>query len=104
MIHLSDISWEDSEEAIKDYKSDQKIKFKILDIDVEKERISLGIKQLQKDKSKTDKLIGKIVTGVVDSIDKDKIFVSFDENKKGLIKKSNLAKLKSEQNTEKICC
>ena len=37
-----------------------------------KERISLGIKQLQKDKSKTDKLIGKIVTGVVDSIEKIK--------------------------------
>jgi len=103
MIHLSDISWEDSgEEAIKEYKPDQKIKFKILDIDVEKERISLGIKQLQKDKSKTDKLIGKIVTGVVDSIEKDKIFVSFDENKKGLIKKSNLAKLKSEQNTDRF--
>ncbi len=103
MIHLSDISWEDSgEEAIKNYKPDQKIKFKILDIDVEKERISLGIKQLQKDKSKTDKLIGKIVTGVVDSIEKDKIFVSFDENKKGLIKKSNLAKLKSEQNTDRF--
>ena len=103
MIHLSDISWEDSgEEAIKDYKSDQKIKFKILEIDVEKERISLGIKQLQKDKSKTDKLIGKIVTGIVDSIDKDKIFVTFDENKKGLIKKSNLAKLKSEQNTDRF--
>ena len=103
MIHLSDISWEDSgEEAIKAYKADQKIKFKILDIDVEKERISLGIKQLLKDKSKTDKLIGKIVTGIIDSIDKEKIFVSFDESKKGFIKKSNLAKLKSEQNTDRF--
>ncbi|MBF91329.1 MAG: 30S ribosomal protein S1 [Rickettsiales bacterium] len=103
MIHLSDISWEDSgEEAIKAYKADQKIKFKILDIDVEKERISLGIKQLLKDKSKTDKLIGKIVTGIIDSIDKEKIFVSFDESKKGFIRKSNLAKLKSEQNTDRF--
>ena len=39
MIHLSDISWEDSgEEAIKKFKPDQNLKFKILDIDVEKER------------------------------------------------------------------
>ena len=103
MIHLSDISWEDSGEvSIKKYKPEQVIKFKILDIDVEKERISLGIKQLMKDKVKSDKLLNKILTGVVESIEKDKLFVVLEDGNKGFIKRNNLAKLKSEQNTERF--
>ena len=103
MIHLSDISWEHSgEEAIKDYKEDQKIKFKILDIDVEKERVSLGIKQLVKEKASKDKLINKVVTGVIEKIEKEKVFVVFEEDKSGFIKRSNLAKLKTEQNTQRF--
>ena len=62
----------------------------------------MGIKQLTKDSSKTDKSFGKIVTGVITEIDKDKIQVLFDEDKKGVIKKSNLAKVKSEQNTDRF--
>ena len=42
------------------------------------------------------------MTGVVVEIDKDKVYVSFDEEKKGFIKKVNLAKLKSEQNTDRF--
>ena len=103
LIHLSDISWDDGGEvSIKKFKVGDLIKFKILEIDVDKERISLGIKQLTKDKSKADKLINKTVTGIVQKIDKDKIEVIFDENKKGIIKKTNLAKLKSEQNTQRF--
>ncbi len=103
LIHLSDISWDEGGEvSIKKFKVDDLIKFKILEIDVDKERISLGIKQLTKDKSKADKLINKTVTGIVQKIDKDKIEVIFDENKKGIIKKTNLAKLKSEQNTQRF--
>ena len=103
LIHLSDISWNDSgEEAIKKFKLNDLVKFKILEIDLEKERVSLGIKQLTKDSSKTDKSFGKIVTGVITEIDNDKIQVLFDEDKKGLIKKSNLAKVKSEQNTDRF--
>ena len=100
LIHLSDRSWDDSgEEEIKKFKVDQSVKFKILEIDLEKERVSLGIKQLTKDNSITDKLVGKIVTGVIEKIEADKIEVVFDENNKGFIKKTNLAKTKSEQNT-----
>ena len=103
MVHLSDISWEDSgEKSIKNYKPDQIIKFKILDIDVEKERISLGIKQLSKDKKKSDKLINKIVTGIIESIEKDKLLVILEDGSKGFIKRNNLAKLKSEQSTERF--
>ena len=54
LIHASDISWEDNgEKAILDFKIDQTIKSKILDIDVDKERVSLGIKQLTKGSNKT---------------------------------------------------
>ena len=50
MAHLSDLSWDKSgEEALKDYKKGDTVEAKILEVDIEKERISLGIKQLIKD-------------------------------------------------------
>ncbi len=50
MVHLSDLDWNRAgEEAIKDYKKGDKVKVRVLDVDVEKERISLGIKQLASD-------------------------------------------------------
>ena len=50
MVHMSDISWErSSEEAIQEYKKGDMVKVKVLDVDTEKERISLGIKQLADD-------------------------------------------------------
>src|SRR5258708_35853778 len=50
MVHLSDLSWTTpGEEAIKTYEKGQMVKAKVLDIDVEKERVSLGIKQLGSD-------------------------------------------------------
>ena len=103
LIHLSDISWEKSgEEAIKDYKVDDLIKFKILEIDLDKERVSLGIKQLSPDPSKSDEIINKVVTGIVSEIEKDRILVKFDKDKDGFIKRTNLAKSKTEQNTERF--
>ncbi len=103
LIHLTDISWEEpGENAIKKFKVDDLIKFKILEIDLDKERVSLGIKQLTKEPEKAESLTSKIVTCIVEKIDKDKITVKFEEDKKGFIKKSNLAKLKSEQNTERF--
>ena len=105
MVHLSDISWDQNgEEAIKEYKTEQSIKAKIIDIDVEKERISLGIKQLTKDtgKKKSDKYIGNIMTSVVTKIDDNVIEVMIDENVKGIIKRTHLAKQKSEQKTTRF--
>ena len=103
LVHLSDISWEDSgEEAIKNYKLNDPVKFKILEIDLDKERVSLGIKQLTKDSSKTDNLVGKVMTGIIVEIENDKIHVSFEDEKKIHKKKINLAKLKSEQNTDRF--
>ena len=51
LIHLSDLSWEDNgENEIKKYNVGDNVKFKILEIDVNKERVSLGIKQLSEKK------------------------------------------------------
>ena len=103
MIHLSDISWDKSgEDAIKDFKQEDIIKSKILDIDTEKERISLGIKQLLKSKNNTSELIGKIFTTVIKKIEENEIEVLINEKDKGIIKKSNLAKMKSEQKTSRF--
>src|SRR6266851_5233230 len=50
MVHLSDLDWNRTgEEAIKDYKKGDHVKVKVLDVDTDKERISLGIKQLESD-------------------------------------------------------
>ena len=103
LIHASDISWEDnSSKAIEKYKIGEKVKFKILDIDVEKERVSLGIKQLKKSSIKDDRFINKTMTCIVEKIDEDKVIVNFEKNFKGFVKKSNLAKVKTEQNTSRF--
>jgi small subunit ribosomal protein S1 len=73
LVHLSDLSWNESgEEAVKKYKKGDEIEATVLAIDVEKERISLGIKQLSGDPfnnytSTSDK--GSLVTGTVKSVD-----------------------------------
>lgn len=103
LIHLSDLSWEDNgENEIKQYNVGDSVKFKILEIDVNKERVSLGIKQLSENKAKSDKFINKIVTSIIEKIEVEKMFVKFDESEKGFIKKSNLAKVKTEQNTSRF--
>ena len=103
LIHASDISWEDNgSKTIENFKIGEKVKFKILDIDVEKERVSLGIKQLTKSSIKEDKFVNKTMTCVVEKIDEDKVIVSFEKNFKGFVKKSNLAKVKTEQNTSRF--
>ena len=73
LVHLSDLSWnEPGEEAVKKYKKGDEVEATVLAIDVEKERISLGIKQLSGDPfnnytSTSDK--GSMVTGTVKSVD-----------------------------------
>ncbi len=105
MIHTSDLSWDKpGEEAIKDYKKGMVVKAKILDIDVEKERISLGVKQLSEDPfagvSETLKK-GAVVTGVVSAIEENGIEVDVN-GVKGYIKRSDLSRARSEQKTERF--
>ena len=90
MIHLSDLDWEKTgEEALKDHKKGDVIKAKVTDIDVEKERISLSIKALERDPfdevSKTIKK-GSTLTAVVSKVDEAGIEVDCD-GVKGFIKR-----------------
>ncbi len=105
MIHTSDLSWDkSSEEAIKEYKKGMVVKAKILDIDVEKERISLGIKQLTDDPlagASEGLKKGEVVTGIVSAIEDGGIEVDVN-GIKGFIKRTDLAKDRSEQKTERF--
>ncbi len=95
MIHLSDISWEKSgEEAVKDYTKGQTIEAKIIDVDVEKERISLGIKQMSENNiAMTLETLkkGDIVKAVVTGADEKGVSVNV-QGIAATIKKADLSK------------
>lgn len=96
MVHLTDLSWTKSgEEALSEYKKGQIIKIKVLDIDAEKERISLGVKQLETDTftsglSNLNK--GDIVTGTICAILDKGIEVELDGGLIGAIRKADLSR------------
>ena len=109
MVHISDLSWNENEcdEIIKNFKKGDKVKVKILDINLDKERISLGIKHLNNDP--VQDYISKFplnskVTGKIVNIEDKGIKIELDiENKiYGFIKKSNLSKDKNEQKIERF--
>lgn len=103
MIHLSDISWDKSgEEAVKDYSKGQEIEAKIIDVDVEKERISLGIKQLSEDTvngALSGLKKGDVVKAVVKATEDKGIIVEVN-GLSTLIKKADLSKDKAGQNPD----
>ena len=95
MIHYKDLSWSEKESELKNYKKNQLIKFKIIEINQEKERIRLGIKQLAKDPFEffMNKDLSDVVTVIVESPTKEGILVhSGNKNLLLLIKKNQLAK------------
>lgn len=106
MVHLSDISWEDqSDEALKAFKKGDKVKAKILELDPEKERIALGIKQLSADPFKgsmSGVAKGAVVTCTVTEIKAGSIEVSVNENLNGTIKKADLSRERSEQRPDRF--
>lgn len=107
MVHLSDISWEVSgEEAVKEFKKGDMVTAKILDVDVDKERISLGLKQLSEDpfENATKGLKkGAVVTCVVTAVTDGGLEVSVDEGgATGFVRKSDLARDRSEQRVERF--
>lgn len=103
MIHLSDISWDKSgEEAVKDYVKGQDIQAKIIDVDVEKERISLGIKQLSENTLATalDGIKkGDVVKATVVSTEDKGVNVEVN-GVAAMIKKADLSKEKANQNPD----
>ena len=96
MIHYRDISWKETEESLKKYEKRSTFKAKILEIDKDKEKIKLGIRQLEKDPFEyfANKKNGEIVTATVKEVLKNGIRVSpgHEENLLITIKKSHLAK------------
>ncbi|MDC1087098.1 30S ribosomal protein S1 [Alphaproteobacteria bacterium] len=106
LVHLSDISWDgNGDELIKDYSKGTSVKAKILDIDIEKERISLGIKQLTEDLTSTELgnlTKGSIVTCTVSVISDKGLDVSVGDNITGFIKRNDLARERSDQKTERF--
>ena len=106
MVHLSDIDWNVSgEEAVARYKKGDMVKAKVLDVDVEKERISLGIKQLSGDPMTGDSFRkGQNVTATVTEITSGGIEVKFGEDAAPMtafIRKSDLSRDRSEQRPER---
>ncbi|MBW8724255.1 MAG: 30S ribosomal protein S1 [Inquilinus limosus] len=108
MVHLSDIAWDRSgEEAIQEFKKSDQVKVKVLDVDVEKERISLGMKQLTEDTfdkaASTGGLRkGEVVTGTVTEVNDGGVEVSVGDGLIGFIRKSDLSRDRSEQRPDRF--
>ena len=106
MVHLSDLDWNVSgEEAIQRYRKGETVKAKVLDVDVEKERVSLGIKQLGGDPMEGDPYKkNQQVTVTVTSIETGGIEVKFGEDDapvSAFVRKSDLSRDRAEQRPER---
>ena len=106
MVHLSDLDWNTpGEQAIQEYKKGDQVKVKVLDVDVEKERISLGIKQLASDPFESAAAgikKGEVVTCTVTQITEGGIEVEVGEGFTGFIRKSDLSRERSEQRPDRF--
>jgi small subunit ribosomal protein S1 len=100
LVHLSDISWDETgEEAVRNYKKGDEIETVILSIDPERERISLGVKQLEDDPfmnyvSEFEK--GSIVKGKITAIDAKSATITMQEGVEGTLRASEISRDKIE--------
>ncbi|ARJ66211.1 30S ribosomal protein S1 [Magnetospirillum sp. ME-1] len=105
MVHLSDLDWATpGEQAIQNFKKGDVVKAKVLDVDVEKERISLGIKQLGADPYQDAVASikkGDVVTCTVTQVTENGLEVTV-EGMTGFIRKSELSRERSEQRPERF--
>ena len=114
MVHKNDLSWSNSDGNLKKFKKNDILKAKVLEIDKEKEKIRLGVKQLEKDPFDffNDKKDGDTITATVKEVIGAgiKVMVGNEENQLYMIKKSELAKDLENQRTniysggEKVDC
>jgi len=105
MVHLSDLSWDkQGEQAIAEYQKGQVVKAKVLDVDAEKERVSLGIKQVSGDPM--DKVgpikKGDVVTVTVSEVNDGGIEVTLADGIKSFIRRSDLARDRNDQRPERF--
>jgi small subunit ribosomal protein S1 len=96
LVHLSDISWDlPGEEAVRSYQKAQQVDAMVLSIDPERERISLGIKQLAKDPFSAyiaDHPKGSIVTGVVREVDAKGAIIDLGNGVDGQLRASDISR------------
>jgi small subunit ribosomal protein S1 len=106
MVHLSDLDWKrPGEQVIEEYKKGDQVKAKVLDVDVEKERISLGIKQLDGDPMETagDLKKGSVVTCEVTEVKEGGLEANIiGSDLSTFIKRSELARDRGEQRPERF--
>ena len=109
MVHISDLSWDEKEceKIIKDFKKGEKVEVKILDINADKERISLGVKQLNNDPVQNfieNNPINSKVTGEIININEKGLKVELDGENQifGFIKRTNLSNDKNENKTDRF--
>ncbi|MEE4639399.1 MAG: 30S ribosomal protein S1 [Wenzhouxiangella sp.] len=106
LVHLSDISWmAPGEESIRNFRKGEELEAVVLAVDPERERISLGIKQLEQDPFATfmaENPRGSIVTGKVKSVDPRGAVVELADGVDGYIKASDLAKERVEDATRVV--
>ncbi|MBV1880744.1 MAG: 30S ribosomal protein S1 [Pseudomonadales bacterium] len=96
LVHLSDLSWDESgEDAVREYKKGDELETVILSVDPDRERISLGVKQLQNDPFSNYVTVnekGAIVTGKVKEVDAKAAVIILDEGVEGVLKASEISR------------
>ncbi len=106
MVHLSDVSWDDqTEDVLKAFSKGDMVKAKILEMDPDRERIALGIKQLSDDPyegAMQGMAKGSVVTCTVTEIGSTYVEVSVNDNVTGSIKKIDLSRERSEQRPDRF--
>ena len=108
MVHLSDLDWKrPGEQVIEEYKKGDMVKAQVLDVDVEKERISLGVKQLNGDPMSTgaagELKKGSVVTCEVTAVTDGGLEVKIvDTDLVSFIKRNELARERGDQNPERF--
>jgi small subunit ribosomal protein S1 len=106
MVHMSDLSWDvPGEAAMANFNKGDIIKAKVLDVDVEKERISLGVKQLEADPAAEvlDKVRkGDVVTCIVTQVQANGIEVRVEDVLTGFIRRAELARDRGDQRPDKF--
>jgi len=104
LVHSSDISWEENEEQLRALNKNEEIEAVILSIDIARERISLGMKQLKSDLFNdyvTKNKKGSKVNGKVEEFDEKKIILSLSENINGTLALKDFENSKVDANLEK---
>lgn len=106
LVHLSDISWNQSgEEAVRDFKKGDEITAIVLQVDPDRERISLGVKQISEDPFSdfvTANHKGSLVTGTVAEVDAKGAVITLAEGVTGYIKASDLSRDRVEDATTAV--